>query len=86
MKVRILQRSVYYKMAEVEIEIPNDVDEFDVQDYINDHEELWVEDIDNKLSVASYEHGFGLGDGMDEKDQDSEWRYEIVDKKFGGHL
>jgi hypothetical protein len=47
---------------------------------------LWVKDIDKKNSEASYEYGFGLGDGMDEKDQDEEWRYEIVEKKFGGHL
>jgi hypothetical protein len=37
-------------------------------------------------SEASYEYGFGLGDGMDEKKQDEEWRYHIVDKNFGGHL
>ena len=86
MKVKVIQRAIYHKIAEVEIEIPNDVDEFNVQDYINDHEELWVEDIDKKLSGSSYEYGFGLGDGMDEKDQESEWRYEIVDKKIGGHL
>jgi hypothetical protein len=78
MKVKVIYRQVYHKIAEVEIEIPNDVDEFDVQDYINDHEELWVKDID--------EYGFGLGDGMDEKKQDEEWRYHIVDKNFGGHL
>ena len=35
MKVRILQRSVYYKTAEAEIEIPNDIDEFDIQQYVN---------------------------------------------------
>jgi hypothetical protein len=70
----------------VKVIYSNDVDEFDVQDYINDHEELWVKDIDKKNSEASYEYGFGLGDGMDEKKQDEEWRYHIVDKNFGGHL
>jgi hypothetical protein len=60
MKVKVIYRQVYHKIAEVEIEIPNDVDEFDVQDYINDHEELWVKDIDKKNSEASYEYGFGL--------------------------
>ena len=29
MKVKIQQRQVYHKFAEIEIEIPNDVDEFD---------------------------------------------------------
>ena len=36
MKVKIQQRQVYHKFAEIEIEIPNDVDEFDIQDYVND--------------------------------------------------
>ncbi len=86
MKVKVIQRVVYHKIAEVEIEIPNDVDEFDVQDYINDHEELWVKDIDKKLSEKEIEWGFGLGKGMEERDQQEEWRYNIVDKNFGGHL
>lgn len=86
MKVKVIQRVVYHKIAEVEIEIPNGIDKFDVQEYINDHEELWVDDIDNKLSKENYEDGFGLGDGMDEQDQEYECRYYIVDKKFGGHL
>ena len=43
MKVKVLQRNVYYKVATIEIEIPDSVDEFDVQDYVNEHEELWVE-------------------------------------------
>ena len=86
MKVKVIYRQVYHKIAEVEMEIPNDVDEFDVQDYINDCTHLWIKDIDKKNLEASYEYGFGLGDGMDEKDQDEEWRYEIVGKKIGGHL
>ena len=86
MKVKVIYRQVYHKIAEVEIEIPNDVHEFDVSEYINDHTELWIKDMDKKNSEASYEYGFGLGDGMDEKEQEKEWRYHIVDKNFGGHL
>ena len=80
MKVKIIQRAVYHKIAGVQIEIPNDIDEFDVQDYINDHEELWVDDIDKKLSEENYEYGFGVGDGMAEQEQESEWGYPIVIK------
>lgn len=88
MKVKVIQRAIYHKIAEVEIEIPNDVDEFNVQDYINDHEELWVDKIDKQMSEAEYEYGFGMGIDSDwtDKDQESEWRYEIVNKKIGGHL
>ena len=49
MKVRILQRSVYYKTAELEIEIPNDWNDKDgvenyydehINDYLHDNEDL----------------------------------------------
>jgi len=88
MKVKILQRSVYYKTAELEIDVPNDIDEFDVQDYINDNEHLWVDKIDKQMSEAEYEYGFGMDsdDGWTDQDQPCEWRYECKDFKFGGHL
>lgn len=88
MKVKVIQRAIYHKIAEVEIEIPNDVDEFNVQDYINDHEELWVDKIDKQMSEAEYEYGFGMDsdEGWTDKDQPYEWRYECKDIKFGGHL
>ena len=34
MKVRIQQRSVYHKYAEVEVEIPNNIKEDDISDYL----------------------------------------------------
>lgn len=87
MKVKILQRSVYYKTAEVEIDLPNDIDEFDIQEYINDNEELWVDEIDKKIEDSELLFGNGMdsGDWTDD-DQDSEWRYECKDLKLGGHL
>lgn len=87
MKVRILQRSVYYKTAELEIEIPNDIDEFDIQQYVNDNENLWVDDIDHKINESEFIFGLGMdsGDWTDD-DQDSEWRYECDELKIGGHL
>ncbi len=86
MKAKIIHRSVYYKTTEVEIEIPNDIDEFDIQDYINDNEHLWVDKIDKQMSEAEYEYGFGMDYKADwtDKDQPCEWRYEV--NGFGGHL
>ena len=55
MKVKILQRNVYYKVATIEIEIPDSVDEFDVQDYVNEHEELWVEQLEDQIRATDYE-------------------------------
>lgn len=87
MKVKILQRSVYYKTAEVEIDVPNDIDEYGLQEYINDNEELWVDEIDKNIADSELLFGNGMdsGDWID-KDQNSEWRYECKDIKFGGHL
>lgn len=54
MIVKIQQRSVYHKFAEIEIEIPNDVDEFDIQDYVNDNEHLWVDKMDKQMSESEF--------------------------------
>ena len=95
MKVKIQQRSVYHKFAEVEIEIPNLIDEeSEVHQYLIDHEHLYIDKMDDAISKASYEYGFGTdsdanshnNSSMNESDQESEWRYEIVDKNYGGHL
>ena len=87
MKVKILHRSVYYKTAELEIEIPNDIDEFDIQDYINDNEDLWVDKMDDKIDESKFIFGLGMdsGDWTDD-DDDCEWRYECDELKTGGHL
>ena len=84
MKVRIQNRSVYHKFAEVEVEIPNDVE--DVQQYLVCNEELYTEKIDKAMSEAEYVHGTGLYDfdGMDDAESDSEWRYDC--EGIGGHL
>ena len=103
MKVKIQQRSVYHKYAEVEREI--DEDEYEhwkldngkyasIQDFLIENEDLYTDKIDDKMSKAPYEFGFGTdsdanlhnNSSMNESDSDSEWRYEVVGKKYGGHL
>ena len=87
-----MQRSDYHKIAEVEIEIPNDwnIHTEDginfIHDYLIDNEDLYIDKIADKLSKTEYEFGNGMnyGDWTDELD-DSEWRYECPDG-FGGHL
>tara|TARA_Y100000004_G_scaffold144632_1_gene164791 strand:+ start:189 stop:449 length:261 start_codon:yes stop_codon:yes gene_type:complete len=86
MKVKIQQRSVYHKFAEVEIEIPNNIKTEDVDTYLWDNEHLYVDKIQTQLDNAELEFGFGLRDGMEDRSEESEWRYEIVDKNYGGHL
>jgi len=88
-KVMISQRSIYHKYAEVEIEIPNGMECNDVHEYITDNEDLYVDKIDKAMSNAEYEFGFGLSNGMDEKDSESEWRFDVMEKgkpTYGGHL
>ena len=88
MKVKIMQRSVYHKYAEIEVEIPDTIKEEDVQPYLIDNEDLYTDKIDEKLSKAEYVHGTGLYDfdGMEDAESDSEWRFDIVGKQYGGHL
>ncbi len=84
-----MQRSVYHKYAEIEIEIPNLIDkESEVHQYLIDNEDLYTDEIDKKLSKVEYEFGFGLDNdsGLDEKDNESEWRFNIVGTNYGGHL
>ncbi len=95
MKVKIMQRSVYHKYAEVEIEIPNDWNDKDgvenyydehINDYLHDNEHLYIDKIDKAISEANLQFGSGVEEykGMCELEADSEWRYEI--NEVGGHL
>jgi len=96
MKVKIQNRSVYHKFAEVEIEIDNDDFEHwkldngkyaNLQDYLLENEDLYSDKIDEAMSKAEYVHGTGLYDfkGMDDAETESEWRYEN-ERGEGGHL
>ena len=82
MKVKIMQRSIYHKIAEIEIDVPKDVD---AHDWILDNEDKWVDDLDKANGEAVLGFGFGLDDGMEDKDQEFECRYECPDG-FGGHM
>ena len=82
-----MQRSVYHKYAEVEIEIPNLIDaESEAQHYLQENEHLFIDKIDKAMSEANFEYGNGVDDytGMTDTNAESEWRYEVNGK--GGHL
>lgn len=96
MKVKIQNRSVYHKFAEVEIEVDKDDFEhfklengkyIDIRDYLEHNCHLYDEKLDEAISKAKYEYGSGINEykGMDE-DVDSEWRFECDELKTGGHL
>jgi hypothetical protein len=84
MKVKIMQRSVYHKYAEIEVEVPKDVD---AQEWLMDNEEKWIDVIDTKINISEFVFGNGVNeyDGMNEPESESEWRYQCPDG-YGGHL
>ena len=97
MKVKIQQRNVYYKFAEIEFDI--DEDEFDhyrldngkytgIDEFIIYKEQEWVDDLENKLNESEFVLGNGLDDlkGMNEIESESEMRYECKELNTGGHL
>ena len=87
MKVRITTRAVYHKIAEVEVEIPDNIELNDVSEYLLENEQMYVDQLDGKLSGADWGFGLGMdrGDWTD-TDQSSETRYDVALNNFGGHL
>jgi hypothetical protein len=87
-KVVISTRAVYHKYAEVTIEVPLNIPNEDVNEWIANNDNF-SEELDQKLSEAEFEFGFGLNGYMDEKDQDNETRFDVYNSKgeitWGGH-
>ena len=87
MKIKIGNLSVYHKFTEIEIEIP-EMDKDKVSTYLFDNEDKWVDTLDSevyKSNFLKFTSGQGEYDGYDDGSE-SETRYEIVGKSYGGHL
>ena len=94
MKVKIMQRQVFYKYAEVEVEVPNDWNNKDgvenyydehLNDYLHDNENLWDVELYSNLDRADYEEGFGMHESnFTDHTEETEWRFEVNGN--GGHL
>jgi len=91
-QVIITTRAVYHKIASVTIDVPPHITEDQLQDWLWENEDLlFVDTLDNELSEAKYEFGFGLDEenGMEWLEEPSETRYDLVENNeitFGGHL
>jgi len=92
MKVKIMQRQVFYKYAEVEINVDdNKLKEYtdvgaSITDYLFDNEDLFSDKLYKNLSESDYEEGFGMHEGnFTDHTEESEWRYEFENGN-GGHL
>jgi hypothetical protein len=88
-KVILSNRSVYHKYTEIEIDIPDNIKTEDISEWIGSNSDTYADTLDHQLTNSPYEFGFGIDGSMDEKDSESETRYDIVvDSKIitGGHL
>lgn len=85
-EVTISSRTIYHKYCEVTIEIPKDIPEDKVSDWLFENENNWNDAISDANGSAPLNFGFGLGGGMDDKDEEHEMRFDILGENYGGHL
>ena len=92
--VTISNRSVYHKYAEVTIPIPKNIKQEDVAEWLFENENLYVDDLDQRLHESEYHFGLGLDydannyhkSNFNERESESETRYDIEGEQYGGHL
>ena len=86
--VTITERRVYHKVAKLTIELPEDIPQNDVHQWLMDNEDKWEKDLDKSLADADYKFGFGFEyrRGMDDHDHETESRYDINGENYGGHI
>ena len=87
-KVVISTRAVYHKYAEVTIEVPSNIKDEDVDEYLSNNDNF-SEELDQKLGEAEFETGFGLNGNMNDFDEEHETRFDVYNSKgeasWGGH-
>ena len=96
MKVKISQRYVYHRVGTIEVEIDRDkyakylTDNkgyHSLDDYLLEHEELWVEQIHEATDKAELDFGSGCyRNGFNQRRSVEELRYDCEELKMGGHL
>jgi hypothetical protein len=64
MKVKITQRNVYHKIAQIEIDVPVPKDAFfeTIHEWIMENEDEWVDKIDHELNEQEFVSGNGMND------------------------
>ena len=87
MQVKLSQRVVFHKYVEVYVDVPNELTEDEIVDF------LWQEvDTDElleaELSKVEPEYGLGIDEyeGMNEPDSNVETRFDCEQLNTGGHL
>ncbi len=92
-KVTVKLRKVYYKSVEVTLDIADSIDEFWVQDYLNNEELVNLdEQLFDELNKIPYKEGNGMDsdENWTDVEDSEEVRYELSteDGKYisSGHL
>ena len=84
----ISTRAVYHKYAEVTIEVPSNIKDEDVDTWITNNDNF-SEELDQNLSDAELESGFGLYNNMNQIEEVYETRFDVYNSKgeitYGGH-
>ena len=87
-KVVISARVVYHKYADVTIDVPSNINDEDIDAWITNNDNF-SEELDYKLSNATFEYGFGLDGNMNDFDCENETRFDVYDTNgtitYGGH-
>ena len=101
MQVKITKRVVFHKIADVTIDVPDNVSKYEMSEWLLMNENEWIFKVDRKLGfmddevnevqeVSGVKFGFGLEGAMVDEDAEVEERYDILDDKgnptFGGHI
>jgi hypothetical protein len=88
-KVVISTRVVYHKIAEVTIEVPIEMPDDEVDEYLINND-VYSSQLEINLAKAEFEGGLGLDDNFDDAEEEQETRFDIYDSKgktnYGGHI
>lgn len=86
--VVVTTRLVYHKIAEVSVQVPDEIKNEDVASWLIDNEHLWEDEMQENIDFADAEFGFGFIDGLNDEMASSETRYDIYtdDGIIGGHI
>lgn len=87
-KVVISTRVVYHKIAEVTIEVPIEIADDEVDEYLINND-VYSSQLEMNLAKAEFEGGLGLDDNFDDEEAEEETRFDIYDSNdkitYGGH-
>ena len=87
-KVVISTRAVYHRYAEVTIEVPYEVPDDEVDEWLMNNAD-YFEQIENNLTKAELHSGFGLTENFNEPDLENETRFDVYNSNdevtWGGH-